>query len=198
MRIAKYKFNSLAECPWPSTTVWTQGCNLHCSGCWNPDLWPPGGGFDVNINQWQRLLDKTGKALCFVGGEPTLQPDLPHFLLATRTLRPDLVVVVFTGLLWDDAIARVPALLSTTTYVVDGPFIQSLANDNLTYKGSANQRIIDVRKTILCGRVVEASWSKSMLIVLGKGQISGTPAVMEKVFSQDMQSSGCGKVNGHV
>ena len=185
MKVARWKHNSYAEGPRPNTTFWLSGCSLHCKGCFNPELWDGRLGRDVSllrmlgiIRQGIRVGDR---GIAFVGGEPMDQADaLGQLCLAARLLFPELVITIYTGYRLENLRRRRIAaiVLLTAHLLVDGPFVFSLADRNLGYRGSANQRVIDLVKTRKTGfnRVALENWDG--MLVYDRGTLSGPPAIL--------------------
>ncbi|RJQ27619.1 MAG: anaerobic ribonucleoside-triphosphate reductase activating protein [Peptococcaceae bacterium] len=163
LRIAGVIEESVVDGPGLRFVVFVQGCYHHCPGCQNEDTWDPAGGYAVAaaelLNQIKsvRLI----KGVTFSGGEPFLQP-APLAWLGRRVKKLGLDVVTFTGYTWEELLSLAPEnravkeLLEVSDYLVDGPFILSERDLSLPFRGSRNQRIIDLRK----GRVMGDGWLK--------------------------------------
>ncbi len=140
-------------------TVFTQGCPHHCSGCHNPQTHDPKGGFwsdteDImNVIKENPLLD----GITLSGGDPFMQP-IPCTLLAEESHKLGLNVWTFTGYTWEELWAEQDKeklnLLHHTDILVDGRFLLSERSLELRFKGSRNQRTIDVKKTLEQGNIV--------------------------------------------
>ncbi len=199
MKVARWKHNSYAEGPRPNTTFWLSGCSLRCKGCFNPELWDGRLGRDVSllrmlgiIQRGRRLGDR---GIAFVGGEPMDQADaLGRLCLAARLLFPRLVITTYTGYRLENLRRRKAAalVLLTAHLLVDGPFVFSLADRNLGYRGSANQRVIDLVKTRKTGfnRVALENWDG--MLVYDRGMLSGPPAIL-KAKGENLHVDQCGK-----
>jgi anaerobic ribonucleoside-triphosphate reductase activating protein len=196
MKIAKWKHQSYAEGPRANTTFWVSGCKLRCPGCFNPELWDGRLGQELSIVQLLRLIWK-GRSLgdrgaAFVGGEPLDQAgDIGRLCLAVRQLLPGHILTIYTGYLYEKLKQRPEAalLLQTAHYLVDGPFVFSLEDPNLGYRGSTNQRIIDLEATRASGKLALANWDS--LIVYDRGRLSGPPTILGRMGDTDENS--CGK-----
>lgn len=140
-------------------TVFTQGCPHHCPGCHNPHTHDPKGGFwsdttDImNVVKENPLLD----GITLSGGDPFMQP-IPCTILAQETHKLGLNVWTFTGYTWEDLWAEQDPekleLLRHTDILVDGPFRMNERSLELRFKGSKNQRTIDVKKSLETGTIV--------------------------------------------
>jgi anaerobic ribonucleoside-triphosphate reductase activating protein len=199
MKVARWKHNSYAEGPRSNTTFWFSGCSLRCKGCFNPELWDGRLGRYVSllgmlgiIRQGRRLGDR---GIAFVGGEPMDQAwPLGFLCLATRLLFPELVITIYTGFRLENLRRRKAAalVLLTAHLLVDGPFVFSLADRNLGYRGSANQRVIDLVKTRKTGfnRVALENWDG--MLVYDRGTLSGPLAIL-KAKGENQHVDQCGK-----
>jgi len=165
MRLAGTAQVSAVDGPGLRFVIFTQGCLHQCPHCHNPDSWELNGGEEHSVKQVIRLLKKQKKKLrgvTFSGGEPFLQAaELAEVAQAARQLGWD--VVTYTGFTYEELIEdgsdSVKALLSTSDILIDGRYIHKLRDTKLQFRGSANQRIIDVAATQKSGRIV--LWHKS-------------------------------------
>jgi anaerobic ribonucleoside-triphosphate reductase activating protein len=148
---------SIVDGPGFRYVVFVQGCCFSCPGCHNPRLQPFTGGRRVLVEeitaaiQANPLLD----GLSLSGGEPFTQAG-PCAVLAERVQALGLTVVTYTGCLWEDLVAGEPdwrRLIEATDILVDGPFIRELRNIDLSFRGSSNQRLIDVKRSLAEGMV---------------------------------------------
>ncbi len=152
IRLAGYVNDSLVDGPGIRLTIFTQGCPYACPGCHNPDTWEAKGGEEVEIDYlvslWRKnpLLD----GITLSGGEPLFQKDklLPLIKLAKAD---GLNITLYTGTTLEKLRAIndpvTSEILALVDYLIDGPFILREKNLSLLYRGSNNQRIIDLRKS---------------------------------------------------
>lgn len=199
MYIATIRQGHCSEGPWKNTTLWVAGCSIRCKGCFNPELWDRKAGRRVSLRKLVKAvregLASGDKGVAMVGGEPFGQPlALGLFLLAVRALFPHHLITVYSGYTLENLRQRPKNWLALwmTGYLVDGPFMLSQAEDNLGYRGSHNQRVIDLRRKRknLGRKIVEADWDH--LIVLGKDYLSGPPHLLRKLLPT--HSADCGFV----
>jgi len=136
--------------------IFVQGCDLGCPECHNPDSHSRVGGREHTVREVIRLMKKVGparkmvKGVTFSGGEPFLQAgDLAQVAFEAKRIGWD--VTTFTGNTYEDLISRedadVQALLDLTDYLIDGPYIREQRDLDLKFRGSTNQRIIDMKAT---------------------------------------------------
>lgn len=139
--------------------VFTQGCKLRCPMCHNPLTHDLEGGVDIDLKSIQERWRKNPllSGITVSGGEPFLQPKA--VLELVKLAKADnLDVTVYSGYTYEVLRARncpdTDLILKTADILIDGPFIHQLKNLNLLWKGSSNQRVIDLKKTIVSDEVV--------------------------------------------
>ena len=136
--------------------VFVQGCPHRCPGCHNPQSHPFEGGREADVGELFEEIrsDPLLKGVTFSGGEPFCQP-APLVELAEMVRGLGLDVTTFTGYLYEDLLARrdpdVDRLLSLTDTLIDGPFLLAQKDLSLVFRGSRNQRVIDLNATRLRG-----------------------------------------------
>ncbi|WP_294515602.1 anaerobic ribonucleoside-triphosphate reductase activating protein [uncultured Intestinimonas sp.] len=163
MRIANTVSDSIVDGPGLRFTVFTQGCPHHCPGCHNPDTHDPAGGREVTVAELaQRMMaNPLTDGLTLSGGEPFLQAE-DCSALARLARERGLNVWTYTGYTYERLLeGDLPgalALLEQTDVLVDGPFLRAEKSYEALFRGSANQRLIDVKKSRTAGHVV--LWSR--------------------------------------
>ncbi len=163
LRLAGIVRESIVDGPGIRFTVFAQGCPHRCKGCHNPQTWEFLSGFETDCDTiiWEMKKNPMLQGLTLSGGEPFCQA-LPMAELAHRAHGGGFDVVTYTGFTFEELMERakreegVMALLEQTDILVDGPFIQNLKSYGLHFRGSANQRLIDV-KSSLSGELVTAA-----------------------------------------
>lgn len=198
MKIAVWRHHSHSECPWRSTTVWTAGCRLHCPGCFNQHLWDPAAGRQVSLlyiaKRASRLKDP---GLCLMGGEPFNQPwSLALSLLLVRLFYARLHITIFSGQTYEQ-LNKAPLsrlILHLCHHLVDGPFIAELADERLSFRGSANQRVIDLVRSRRQHRLYLSCWSDRL--VISKDRVSGPAHLLDVLFNDLTPASetDCGRL----
>ena len=161
LRLAGVIRESIVDGPGIRFTVFAQGCPRRCPGCHNPQTWPFEGGFEALP---ERLLDEMKKdpllsGLTLSGGEPFSQPEAMAEL--ARLARSEgYHVISYTGYLYEELLElaktqpSVMDLLRHVDVLIDGPFVQALKSYELRFRGSSNQRSIDVAASLAAGRAV--------------------------------------------
>ena len=162
MRIAGLVQDSIVDGPGLRFSVFVQGCDMRCDGCHNPDTWDINGGTEIPIADIisEMLSNPLTDGLTLTGGEPFLQTaDCTD--IAAAALVNGLNVWLYSGFTferlaeWSVRDSSVKALLSFTDVLVDGRFILAERSLTIKWRGSHNQRIIDVPKSLAMGRAVE-------------------------------------------
>ncbi len=166
LRIAGIISESVVDGPGYRFVVFAQGCRHACPGCHNPHTWDPAGGTAVRAEELLEQIKAARmlKGITITGGEPFLQP-APLAWLAREVKKLGLDVVTYSGYTWEDLLAMsqkkkdVKELLLGSDYLVDGPFILAEKDLELAFRGSSNQRILDVPQSLQAGRPVKAYFS---------------------------------------
>ena len=128
--------------------IFMQGCNRHCEGCHNPETHALDGGRLVDTNEIISAIKKNPllDGITLTGGEPFLQIDAANEL-ARAAKNFGLNVWCYTGFNFEDLPPEAAPLLENIDVLIDGAFIESLRDLELQFRGSSNQRIIDIKKT---------------------------------------------------
>lgn len=139
--------------------LWVAGCEHHCKGCQNPITWNPNGGITFDNEAREELFAELSKdyisGITFSGGDPLFpfnRAMISNLVAIVKNKYPAKTVWIYTGYIWETV--KGLALMQHVDVLVDGPFIQELADVNYHWAGSTNQRVIDVQKSLLEGKVV--------------------------------------------
>ena len=139
--------------------LWLAGCAHHCKNCQNPITWDPEGGLPFDEAAKQELFAELDKdyisGITFSGGDPLYpagREELYALIQEVKERYPHKTIWLYTGYLWEE-IRDLP-LISCLDVVVDGPFVEELKDNNLPWKGSSNQRVIDVKTTLQLKKTV--------------------------------------------
>ena len=139
------------------TSVYAAGCPNACPGCHNPQSWNIENG---RLMATEEILDiilaDPFADVTFTGGDPMFQP--MEFAELAKAIREhcDKNIWCYTGFLFENILRNDAqrTLLELVDVLVDGPFVQSLRDESLLFRGSSNQRLIDVKRSMEEGRVV--------------------------------------------
>jgi anaerobic ribonucleoside-triphosphate reductase activating protein len=163
LRLSGIIRESIVDGPGIRFVVFTQGCPHHCPGCHNPQTWPFSGGFETTPEKIfaEIIRNPLLRGVTFSGGEPFCQPEgLAE--LAQMLHNHGLNVITYTGYTFEELIEKsnkepgILPLLQQTDILIDGRFIQKKKSYDLSYTGSSNQRIIDVKRSLEKGEAVIA------------------------------------------
>ena len=150
---------SIVDGPGFRYTVFVQGCNFRCPGCHNPQLQTCSGGRRIAVGE---ILDAIREnplldGLTLSGGDPFVQA-AACAVLAEEVRGLGLSVFAYTGYtfeaLWQAEDPAWRRLLMAVDVLVDGPFVRELRDIDLRFRGSSNQRLIDLRRTFAAGKII--------------------------------------------
>ncbi|NLI69586.1 MAG: anaerobic ribonucleoside-triphosphate reductase activating protein [Firmicutes bacterium] len=164
LRIAGIKKESLVDGPGVCYVIFVQGCNHNCPGCHNPEAQPFDGGVEMEIGAiFEEIASLKGTdAVVFSGGEPFLQP-VALSLLGKKIHHLGLKIITYTGFTLEQLLENSPQkrdcqkLLEVTDILIDGPYIEEQKDLELAFRGSKNQRIIDVKPSMKLKKAVVMS-----------------------------------------
>ena len=161
LRIAGIIRESIVDGPGIRFAVFGQGCPHNCQGCHNPDSHDFEGGYDCAIDKILEEIDKNPllKGVTFSGGEPFCQAE-EFAELGEKIRERGLSVVTFTGYTYEELLdlsnESINRLLEVTDLLIDGRYEADKRDLTLRFRGSSNQRIIDMKKTRETGSMVLA------------------------------------------
>ena len=159
LKIAGVVAESIVDGPGIRYTIFTQGCPFHCKGCHNPQSQPLKGGMDVKLKIFYDEIKQNPlvTGVTFSGGEPFIQAGALS-LLAKVLKREGYSVWSYSGYTYDklERDDKFRSLLEQIDVLVDGPYVQSKHSMDIDFRGSTNQRIIDVPKSLAQDKVVLA------------------------------------------
>lgn len=171
MKYAKIKKCDVANGPGVRVSLFVSGCNHHCKNCFNREAWDFNYGQDFTENEQNEIIEDlkpeyiTGLSL--LGGEPferTNQEGLVPLIKKVKQTYPDKKIWCYTGFTFDKQILgemiekenreSTKEMLNNIDYIVDGRFVEELKNPKLRFRGSSNQRIIDVKKSLEQNQII--------------------------------------------
>ena len=158
MRFAQIRKEDISNGPGIRVSLFVQGCNRHCDGCFNPETWDYDKGQIFNRRIQELFLDlgkeKRITGFSILGGEPLDQEE--HMLELIKQIKeryPDKTIWMWTGYTYEELTDKQMEIVKLLDVLVDGPFIISKRCPNKRFRGSMNQRIIDIKKTIKSGTI---------------------------------------------
>ena len=166
IKVAGFVSDSVVDGPGLRFALFVQGCQLSCEGCHNPQTQNFEGGTWMSIGELFAKIENNPllDGVTLSGGEPLCQAKqlLP---LVQKIKDKDLHLAVYTGFVFEKLLEinnqDMLQLLQFVDVLIDGPFVQSLKSHDLKFKGSKNQRTIDVKQSLMQKRVVlceEEAW----------------------------------------
>lgn len=161
LRIAGIEPESFVDGPGIRMTIFTQGCHHNCPGCQNPQTHDFAGGHFIEIDEILSMIEENPllDGVTFSGGDPMDQA-AALVPLAREIKERGYNLVIFTGYTYENIMKLVPEkpelleLLSFADMLVDGPFIMVRKSLELKFRGSTNQRLIDVQQSLSAGHVI--------------------------------------------
>ena len=141
------------------TVLWVAGCSHHCPQCHNPVTWDINGGLVFDEQAKEELFEELKKdyvsGVTFSGGDPLHLENREEIGALAKEIRekfPDKTIWLYTGYRWEE-IKWLP-FLDQIDVLIDGRFVQAQADPQLHWRGSANQRVIDVPRTLAANSIV--------------------------------------------
>lgn len=154
--------DTMVDGPGFRTSIYCAGCRHKCPGCHNPQSWDFDGGQAMSTDDIMRVIEADPFAnVTFSGGDPMYQPEGFTELARAIKTRTDKTIWCYTGFTYEALMTnpRQRNLLELIDVLVDGPFIKSQRDETLRFRGSRNQRLIDVKASLRHNRLT--LWSDS-------------------------------------
>ena len=154
MKYNKIRKMDISNGPGVRVSIFMQGCAFHCENCFNKETWDFNGGTDFTEETIKKVLDLCDKdyivGLSILGGEPMHPNNIDGTTSLAKAFKekfPNKNLWVWCGYLFDKDL-KDKEVLKYIDVLVDGQFINNLHNPTLKWKGSSNQRVIDVQKSL--------------------------------------------------
>lgn len=144
-------------------SLFVSGCNHHCKGCFNPETWNFTNGEPFTNDTMLRLIDLINRDyidfFSVLGGEPYDEKNIDtviEIVSEVKNINPNLKIFSWSGYTFEELVLREKAfkLMSLCDYLIDGEFKLELKDLNLQLRGSSNQRVIDLKKSLERNMVV--------------------------------------------
>ena len=156
MYYSKIKFNDVANGPGLRLSLFTSGCTHHCKGCFQPETWNFKNGEPFTLETQKYIIEKSKNkyiaGLSLLGGDPLDNVDgiLPLLQEYRKTFAATKSIWLWTGYLFEEILKDdlKSKVLPFIDVIIDGKFEENLKDITLKYKGSTNQRVIDVKKSV--------------------------------------------------
>lgn len=150
--------DTMVDGPGFRTSIYCAGCRHNCKGCHNPQSWDFTGGQAMTTDEVMRVIEADPYAnVTFSGGDPMYQPEGFSELARAIRERTTKTIWCYTGFTYEVLMnnPRQRALVELLDVLVDGPFVRAQRDESLLFRGSRNQRLIDVQASIRARRIVE-------------------------------------------
>ncbi len=160
MRYNLIRKMDISNGPGVRVSIFMQGCHFHCKNCFNPETWNFEGGKEFNDNTINKVLELCNKdevkGLSILGGEPMHPNNIEGTTKLAKAFKekyPDKDIWVWSGFRFDEDL-KDKEVLNYIDVLVDGTYKDELHNPTLKWKGSSNQRVIDVQKSLKNNEIV--------------------------------------------
>jgi len=161
MRYAQIRDMDISNGKGIGCSVFLQGCSLHCKNCFNKSTWDFNGGYEWTDKETEQLFEILRKPYItrasILGGEPLDQAkELLRLLSQIRNWNPNLKIWIYSGRTLEENMKNQlkAECLSLCDVLVDGAYVDELKDLTLAFRGSSNQRIIDLKKTFESSNIV--------------------------------------------
>lgn len=181
MRFASMRNLDISNGEGVGVSLFVQGCDRHCFNCFNPNTWDFNGGkewTEETKNKFIKLIDRPYiNRISVLGGEPLAEQNLDEVLSLIKEIRisyPEKTIWLYTGFEWDSLVSKIcqptfpdkdfehvieihkkrKEIISLCNIVIDGEYIDERRDITLKWRGSSNQRVIDVKQSLTQNKVV--------------------------------------------
>lgn len=150
VRVVRVVEGTSVDGPGLRTSIYVAGCRHQCPGCHNPQTWDFMSGKDMTVDELMEIVRYNGFPVTLTGGDPIYQAEalVP---LAEAIAKEGLGLWCYTGFTYEELLETadpaVEKLLNLVDVLVDGPFIAAERDTSLRFRGSTNQRLIDLKST---------------------------------------------------
>ena len=158
MRYNLIRKMDIADGPGVRVSIFVQGCEFHCKNCFNKETWDFSKGKEFTDEVIARIIELAEpeyiQGLSILGGEPLHPKNIDGTIKLARTFRekfPDKDIWIWTGFLYENIVNK--DILNYVDVIVDGQYQEELHDFRLKYRGSSNQRVIDVPKSVKKNKV---------------------------------------------
>ena len=153
MKYNKIRKMDISNGPGVRVSIFVQGCMFHCKNCFNPETWDFKGGKEYTDETIDRVIELCGKdhivGLSILGGEPLHPNNIEGVTKLAKKFKetyPNKTLWIWSGFTFD--LKKDEEIMNYVDVMVDGQFVNDLFNPTLSWRGSSNQRVIDVKKSL--------------------------------------------------
>lgn len=163
MNYGRIKKTDIANGPGVRVSLFVSGCRNRCKGCFQPETWDFNYGQEYDgVNTANEIIEALSpeyiSGLSILGGDPIERENVSEVVTLchlVKLLYPDKSIWLWTGYYYEELLLREPKILEYVDVIVDGPFKENLKDISLVWRGSSNQRIINVKESLEKGYPVE-------------------------------------------
>lgn len=158
MRVLDIVPGTSVDGPGLRTAIYFAGCFHHCQGCHNPQSWDFCGGHEMTVGDVMKEIVDNDFDVTLTGGDPMYRvEEILPLLIAIKDAGKN--IWLYTGFLYEEIVAdrRMSLVLPYVDVIVDGPYIEAERDIHILFRGSRNQRLIDVKKSTAAS-IVEWKW----------------------------------------
>lgn len=159
MRYAKVRKMDISNGPGVRVSIFMQGCPFHCKNCFNPETWDFNGGEEFNDSIIEHIIDISDetyiRGLSILGGEPLHPNNVEATIKLAKEFKkayPKKDIWVWSGFKYDDIPNK--EVLKYIDTLVDGQFVDELKDYSLKWRGSSNQRVINVQESLKNNKII--------------------------------------------
>ena len=150
IRILDIKYGTSVDGIGLRTSIYCAGCQNHCPGCHNPQSWDENGGEPINVDELFKRIVDADMNVTFTGGDPMLHPE--GFIELAQMIKNNTNknIWCYTGYYFEDLLQHPirRKLVELCDVIVDGRYVEAERDLSLHFRGSRNQRVIDVQKSL--------------------------------------------------
>ena len=145
LRVLEIIRGTTVDGPGFRTAIYLAGCDHHCKGCQNPQSHDPGGGVEMRLSEIMEVIREEDFNVTLSGGDPLYFPE-KTIILAQEIKKYGYNIWLYTGYTYEEIEEnpRLKPILQFVDTIVDGPFVENLRDLDLRFRGSSNQRIINL------------------------------------------------------
>ena len=159
MKYNTIRKSDISNGPGIRVSIFMQGCEFHCKNCFNPETWAFDEGIEFTDETINTIIDLASKdhikGLSILGGEPLHPKNLEASTKLAKIFKekyPNKDIWVWSGFLFEDYVKK-QEIVKYIDVLVDGRYVDELHDFRLQFRGSSNQRIIDVKKSLKTGKI---------------------------------------------
>ena len=160
INVIEYKKYDVINGPGIRCSIWLAGCNNHCKQCWSPQTWNPNQGEPLDYDILKTYINNSRiDGISILGGDPfyhlfnnNAYDETLKFLHFCNIYNKS--IWIWTGYLYEDIKGKYPELLKYITVLIDGKYDYTKRNLNLKWRGSSNQRIINVQESLKNNKII--------------------------------------------